>query len=375
MSDTKTSLPIGNDQSSQPFVLVCPTPPPVEFSSVPTVLVHPSEGQRVLALLSTRLPLSERFRHLKRIRKAPSCESDEERAPLLEVILCDDTQRHDIADATIPQDGCVVARGTVLVPAAAPRTIAEWSRFNAMWPLAVPRPRPDDRDPSRWPSSVCGTVVANMLRIATAVAEVQRSGAGTAPIAAAVIDPVSGRVVSHAVCAIPWDSPGIDAYIVRAKSSPTTQKVPRSKGASSLWCAINGHAVALALRNIAHDDARPSKVPHTESTGVPDGDFVSDDYIGTGLDVYTSHEPCVFCLMCCVHSRVRRLFYAFPNRAFGGAGNPLVQRADGGGAGGDAQDRLARPLFVHQLEALNHRFDAYSGVGTSLFVGGDPLQS
>ncbi|GAB0496337.1 hypothetical protein MMPV_007649 [Pyropia vietnamensis] len=35
-------------------------------------------------------------------------------------------------------------------------------------------------------------------------------------------------------------------------------------------------------------------------------------YMLTGLDVYTTREPCALCAMACVHSRIRRVVYATP---------------------------------------------------------------
>lgn len=58
----------------------------------------------------------------------------------------------------------------------------------------------------------------------------------------------------------------------------------------------------------------------------------------TGLDVYTTREPCALCAMACVHSRIRRVVYAAP----------------GGGA-----DAGLEALGLFDEARLNHRFEAW----------------
>ncbi|TNJ30427.1 Adenoside deaminase/Cytosine deaminase [Giardia muris] len=63
-------------------------------------------------------------------------------------------------------------------------------------------------------------------------------------------------------------------------------------------------------------------------------------YLLTGLDVYTLWEPCIFCAMCLLHARVKRVFY-------------LIQRPANGG--------LNETLMVPRIEGLNHRYSVMQG--------------
>lgn len=47
---------------------------------------------------------------------------------------------------------------------------------------------------------------------------------------------------------------------------------------------------------------------------------LSRPYLCTGYDVYVTGEPCAMCAMALVHQRVRRVFYAFPNKRIGALG-------------------------------------------------------
>ncbi|XP_015936078.3 tRNA-specific adenosine deaminase TAD3-like [Arachis duranensis] len=50
-------------------------------------------------------------------------------------------------------------------------------------------------------------------------------------------------------------------------------------------------------------------------------------YLCTGYDIYLVWEPCTMCAMALVHQRIRRIFYAFPNRNAGALGS--VHRLQG----------------------------------------------
>lgn len=58
-------------------------------------------------------------------------------------------------------------------------------------------------------------------------------------------------------------------------------------------------------------------------------------YLLTGYDVFALEEPCIFCSMCLLHARVKRVFYS----AFMGH--------NGG---------LNESLMVPSLPGVNHRF-------------------
>eukprot|EP00794_Sanderia_malayensis_P010116 gene10116-11149_t len=63
-----------------------------------------------------------------------------------------------------------------------------------------------------------------------------------------------------------------------------------------------------------------------------------DNYLCTGYDLYTTHEPCVMCAMALVHSRIRRVFYGIEDPVSGGLGGHYK---------------------VHCQEELNHHFEVF----------------
>lgn len=65
----------------------------------------------------------------------------------------------------------------------------------------------------------------------------------------------------------------------------------------------------------------------------------TNGYLCTHYDAYLTHEPCFFCAMALLHSRIRRVFYVQPNVGYG---------ALGGG-----------PFGFHWMKSLNHRFRVY----------------
>lgn len=68
---------------------------------------------------------------------------------------------------------------------------------------------------------------------------------------------------------------------------------------------------------------------------------VGQNYLCTGCDVYVSVEPCIMCAMALLHSRIRRVFYAFSNSTGGGLGTKFK---------------------IHCQTGLNHHFEVFSGL-------------
>ncbi|XP_068232884.1 probable inactive tRNA-specific adenosine deaminase-like protein 3 isoform X2 [Palaemon carinicauda] len=62
-------------------------------------------------------------------------------------------------------------------------------------------------------------------------------------------------------------------------------------------------------------------------------------YICTGHDVYMTREPCMMCAMALLHSRVRRIFYRYPNPKDGA---------------------LESRTKLHVLAGINHRYEVFS---------------
>lgn len=81
------------------------------------------------------------------------------------------------------------------------------------------------------------------------------------------------------------------------------------------------------------------------------------DYLLTNLALFTTHEPCTFCAMALVHSRVKQVFFLIPSPHSGGmsgAEEPRENRPACGQSGG--------PYAIHEKASLNHHFEVYQGI-------------
>ncbi|KAK4537811.1 hypothetical protein CDCA_CDCA14G3836 [Cyanidium caldarium] len=95
--------------------------------------------------------------------------------------------------------------------------------------------------------------------------------------------------------------------------------------------ALGAHAPMRCI-----DAASQRFLAHSET----DTACTHNEYMLTGLDMYTVREPCVGCAMALTHSRIRRVFFIRRDLQFGGIGR----------------------VGVHRLRALNHRYEAFQRV-------------
>ena len=97
------------------------------------------------------------------------------------------------------------------------------------------------------------------------------------------------------------------------------------------------HAAYLCIDHVARDFQRRKKRKQ-------DDQYWSDvhrtmlPYLCTSYDAYLTQEPCVFCAMALLHSRIHRVFFHRPNEKYGGLGSAYG---------------------LHEVKSLNHRFRVY----------------
>ena len=111
------------------------------------------------------------------------------------------------------------------------------------------------------------------------------------------------------------------------------------------------HAIPNAVRQVAAIRAR-----RDTRAEVANG----QDYLLTGLTLFITHEPCAYCAMALIHSRVRAVFFIQPSPGSGGfcgahAGTGGQPQCDGGEDGG--------PFTVHEQSGLNHHYDVWRWIG------------
>ncbi|KAK0535894.1 tRNA-specific adenosine deaminase subunit tad3 [Tilletia horrida] len=88
------------------------------------------------------------------------------------------------------------------------------------------------------------------------------------------------------------------------------------------------------------------------------------DYLLNSLVLFTTHEPCAFCTMALVHSRVRQVFFLLASPGAGACcGDRGTQSCvnEGGEGGG--------PFALHEQAGLNHHFEVWRWQGRMSQVG------
>lgn len=93
------------------------------------------------------------------------------------------------------------------------------------------------------------------------------------------------------------------------------------------------------------------------------------DYLLTSLTLFTTHEPCIYCCMSLVHSRVRNVVFLEGSPGSGGCCGsqlPPAMRCDIGARDRDCSDTaspLGGPYALQEQRGLNHRFEVWKWRG------------
>ncbi|CCW70690.1 unnamed protein product [Phytomonas sp. Hart1] len=235
---------------------------------------------------------------------------------------------HEIARDMDQMGGLTLVFRVVVVSSHGPSQRPElWHRWNSVWPLASPRPRPCEL-PS---DALIEGANARMREKVLAICEglVRGGPAGQRPsllgIAAAVYDPSCGRWVGDSAGCTAMRRDNLNAcgpYVERSRCPPTSTGV------------ILEHPVIHVLKRVSTAAAEAKNISTPEM--IEGREFVP--YLATNLDLYVSHEPCTMCSMALVHSRIARVFYCFPNKVDGGLGSVHA---------------------IHGIASLNHHFRVY----------------
>lgn len=115
------------------------------------------------------------------------------------------------------------------------------------------------------------------------------------------------------------------------------------------------HAIVNAVRRVA--DVR-SCARIEERTSSENG----QDYLLTGLTLFITHEPCVYCSMALIHSRVQSVYFLYPSPQSGGfcgAQSSECALCEGGQDGG--------PFAIHEQSGLNHKYDVWRWIDPAEF--------
>ncbi|EST06690.1 SET domain protein [Kalmanozyma brasiliensis GHG001] len=124
------------------------------------------------------------------------------------------------------------------------------------------------------------------------------------------------------------------------------------------------HAVVEAVARVSvlrAIDRSPS--PASNPTAAPEAAVAANgsDYLLTHLSLFSLYEPCIYCCMALVHSRVSEVFFLLPSPGRGGCcGAALgdVGKCDGGGDGG--------VVALQEQKGLNHAFSVWRWMADNL---------
>ncbi|ORC88264.1 putative deaminase [Trypanosoma theileri] len=332
--------------------VVTPEPPPQLVRGVAIRIQKPSCSAAFLGIANKHFPLSSHTSHLKRIRKTPN----EAISPLLDDAdtnkekkndtLCNNVTTETVTDVSVvpeedhslqlllgvesSMDTSLLERfrevsgsadpirmESVWVPDRAPRRCPEeWRKWSAVWPFASPKPRPA----SSFPQEEVVHIRRIFNEVVLPLAERTRS-AEVLGLAAVLVDPSQNwRILVSSDEAPP---------LLRSNAVACSGYIPQINctGGRGQDGIVLDHPVTYVLKKLSYLQCSDDSSSNEE---VP--------YLANNIDLFVSHEPCVMCSMALVHSRVRRVFYCFPNSTHGGLGSIFT---------------------IHAIPSLNHHFRVF----------------
>lgn len=270
--------------------------------------VEPQRMHGLMRVLARVLPLAPELGHVKRVRKTVG----EDESEALDVLLCppDAVERLGAAERGQVEQASAMALGAavlVQVPALAPCTRSQFEQWRQLWPIGF-----SHMEPSTTPAAELSD--GDVLYIAAMLDEARALAATEGRPCAAYGDCCGPGVSVGAVIASP-------SRRVRLAAGATRTGVAGG-------CRPLCHAVRMAIDALGWAHLQ-SEVSGRQADG---------SYLGKGLDVFVTTEPCVMCAMALLHTRVSRVFFvrgpAEPSRGLSG-------------------------VRVHAHPHLNHHFMAY----------------
>ncbi|CAO1622264.1 unnamed protein product [Parajaminaea phylloscopi] len=155
-------------------------------------------------------------------------------------------------------------------------------------------------------------------------------------------------------------------------SSPVTpsSQAPIASQTSVVPSSIPRPSSPASSGPMADDpSARPPSPPDTSTSGTSATLTTSSlatllngqDYLLTSLTLFTTHEPCVYCCMSLVHSRVRNVVFLEASPGSGGCCGSRLPKGKRCDEGIDVDE--GGPYALQEQRGLNHRYDVWKWRG------------
>ncbi|GJQ11094.1 hypothetical protein GpartN1_g2885.t1 [Galdieria partita] len=320
-------------------------------------VVKPQLVGKLLRVLGRVLPLGKELSHVKRVKRKTersSLDQDGKRhrsEPHITVLLClkEDFENLDYSVLdSLNEFG--LEPFLMSIPSRAAMTREEYVSLCSIWPVLYQPPPP----PRPLPSNEEMLSILRHMSICFDIAWYHRKNSNYLGICAMMVRPSKNEIIAvtcDTSCrnhmSDKWKEMKCEScqpftHAVMNCIESASWKVGSYKRRQSLQSKALSDCSSYcdeAERSLTGDSDSNSFESETDTETTDKSSLPDDAYMCTGMDVYTTREPCLMCCMALVHARVKRVIFAIPNKYFGGLG------------GGPSGTQL------HKVAALNHHFD------------------
>jgi tRNA-specific adenosine deaminase 3 len=269
--------------------------------------------------------------HAKRIKR--SLDQDKTLSVILDVVGITDIE--DFVNSLLLKDKLNNIR-IYKIPKYPPVTRTQLHEWKSFWPLAFHSSEIEKTlsDPFVSDKNEISRV-QKLMDVAIEKSKVAFAK-GCIPIGAIIVDPLNDDKVLAS-----FHDTRPETCV---NSMCTVMKTPNNEMVDSKRQESNSHPLQHATITCINFIASEEKISRGKNQGESEKRKLMATselpYLCTSYDMYVTHEPCVFCSMALLHSRISRVFYLYSNAKSGGLGGKYS-------------------LHLGQNQRLNHKFKVY----------------
>jgi tRNA-specific adenosine deaminase 3 len=291
--------------------------------------------QAVLKDFIRILPLPKYLNHVKRVKKSSGLDSDGNIGDAHWVLLAVETDydANDMAAFLIESrlDGVIRNVRSVDVPRYPARTRTEFDAMKQLWPIALNLTPTPVEEEQGYADEEIEWIQRHLM---AALEQAQIAGSlGFLPIGCIIVDP-STQLIQGAAHDVRPD------HLCRKSMCGCDMETKSTLIQTNPAINPLRHAVIECIDAVAEkqrtEEAVKRKRPLSDDGHRPQKSDLP--YLCTTFDAYVTREPCVFCAMALLHSRIGRVFFIDQNTAAGG---------------------FSTHFGLHDKRKLNHRFRVF----------------